>query len=120
MPKDSYVASLFGAGEDRIIQKVGEEATEVIIAVKNGSKERLISEVADLFFHLLVLMAQKNLTLPMIYAELEKRRKKTRIHLKTSGIDTVRTERELLSAQLADRRIGFEITSRKDERYKVQ
>lgn len=72
-PQGSYVASLFEAGQDRIIQKIGEEATEVVIAGKNESKERLISEIADLTFHVLILMASTDITPDNISAELEKR-----------------------------------------------
>lgn len=77
MPKGSYVAFLFRDGDDRIVQKVGEEAVEVVIAAKNTSKERIISEVADLLFHLLILLAAKDITLSDISNELE-RRKATR------------------------------------------
>ena len=73
MPKDSYVASLFRLGEDRIIQKVGEEAIEVVIAAKNTNKKRIISEVADLLFHLLILIVSKDITLTEIEKELERR-----------------------------------------------
>ena len=73
MPEGSYVASLFRDGEDRIIQKVGEEAVEVVIAAKNESRERIISEVADLTFHTLVLLASKGVKLSEIFAELDKR-----------------------------------------------
>jgi len=73
MPKDSYVASLFRLGDDRIIQKVGEESTEVIIAAKNKNKKRIISEVADLLFHVLVLLVSSNITLSDIEKELESR-----------------------------------------------
>lgn len=73
-PKDSYISSLFKAGRDRIIQKIGEEATEVIIAAKNEGKKRIISEVADLWFHLLVLMAGFNISPEDIKDELGKRR----------------------------------------------
>lgn len=75
MPKDSYVASLFKLGEDRIIQKVGEEATEVVIAAKNKNKKRIISEVADLLFHLLILLVLSDITLSEIEKELESRNK---------------------------------------------
>ncbi len=75
-PKDSYVASLFKAGRDRIIQKVGEEATEVIIAAKNEGKKRIISEVADLWFHILILLNSYNIQLKDIFVELEQRTKK--------------------------------------------
>ena len=72
---DSYTASLFRDGEDRIIQKVGEEATEVIIAAKGKSRERIISEMADLWFHTLVLLSNFNITPKDIFRELQKRRK---------------------------------------------
>lgn len=75
MPKDSYVVSLFRLGKDRIIQKIGEEATEVIIAAKNKNKKRIISEVADLLFHLLILLASFDITLSDIEKELESRNK---------------------------------------------
>ena len=73
MPKDSYVASLFRLGEDRIIQKVGEETVEVVIAVKNENKQRIVSEVADLLFHLLILLVSSGITLSDIEKELENR-----------------------------------------------
>lgn len=79
MSKNSYVASLFREGEDKIIQKVGEEATEVIVAAKNEDKQRIISEIADLLFHLLILLNSKNITLPRVLDELEKRQRKRKI-----------------------------------------
>ena len=75
MPKNSYVASLFRAGQDRIIQKVGEEATESMIAAKNKDRKQVISEIADLWFHLLVFLAYVNITPEEIMEELEKRKK---------------------------------------------
>ena len=74
MPENSYVASLFKKGKDRIIQKIGEESTEVMIAAKNESKKRLISEVADLLFHLLVLLSSNEIKLKDVFLELRKRR----------------------------------------------
>lgn len=71
--KKSYVASLFNQGRDKIIQKVGEEAIEVVIAAKEESKERIISEVADLVFHLLVLLVFSNIQISAVIAELKKR-----------------------------------------------
>jgi len=73
MPKNSYTDSLFQAGLDRIIQKVGEETTEVVIAAKNESRQRLIEETADLFFHLLVLLSEKEVSVSEIVRELRKR-----------------------------------------------
>jgi phosphoribosyl-ATP pyrophosphohydrolase len=72
-PPGSYTARLFSAGEDEIVKKVGEEAVEVILAAKGQGEERVISEVADLFYHALVLLAARNLTLAEVEAELEKR-----------------------------------------------
>ena len=75
-PKEgSYTNYLFDKGVDKILKKVGEEAAEVIIAAKNNSNEELQYEIADLFYHVFVLMAQQNLDLDNIFAELEKRRK---------------------------------------------
>ncbi|MBM3282918.1 phosphoribosyl-ATP diphosphatase [Candidatus Gottesmanbacteria bacterium] len=73
LPKDSYVASLFRKGEDKILQKVGEEVTEVIVAAKGENKKRITEEVADLFFMTLVLLVEKGISIRSILDELEKR-----------------------------------------------
>lgn len=73
-PKESYVASLL-ANRDRAIQKIGEEATEVVIAAKNESRTRQIEEITDLVFHTIVLLAALDLSPEDIYNELDKRRK---------------------------------------------
>ena len=75
MPKNSYVASLFQEGMDKIIQKIGEESTEVIIAAKNESKQRVISEVSDLLFHILIILSYLGIKPSDIYKELNKRKK---------------------------------------------
>ena len=69
----SYTNSLFDAGIDEITKKVGEEAIEVIIAAQHQGNERLISELADLTYHCLVLVAQMGLTPADIAAELSRR-----------------------------------------------
>ena len=69
----SYTASLFAEGEDRICQKVGEEAVEVIIAAKGQGDQRIIEEVSDLFYHTLVLLSAKGLCLSDVEDELRKR-----------------------------------------------
>jgi phosphoribosyl-ATP pyrophosphohydrolase len=72
---DSYTNSLFDTGLPRISQKVGEEGTEVVVAALSQEKERLVEEIADLAYHVLVLMAAKGLTLEDVAGELEKRHK---------------------------------------------
>jgi phosphoribosyl-ATP pyrophosphohydrolase len=69
----SYVKSLFDKGLDKILGKIGEEATEVAVAGKGGVKEEVIGEVADLFFHVLVLLGYYDLAPERIYAELRRR-----------------------------------------------
>jgi phosphoribosyl-ATP pyrophosphohydrolase len=69
----SYTNQLFDGGISRIAQKVGEEATEVIVAALSQPRELQIGELSDLFYHTLVLMAQQNITLDDVYAELERR-----------------------------------------------
>ena len=69
----SYVASLYAKGLDKILGKVGEEATEVAVAGKGGKIDEVVSEVADLWFHTLVLLSYYDLPPEKIYAELERR-----------------------------------------------
>ncbi|NUM44138.1 MAG: phosphoribosyl-ATP diphosphatase [Anaerolineales bacterium] len=76
LPEGSYTTSLFASGEDRIIQKVGEEAVEVIIAAKGQDKQRLIEETADLFYHTLVMLTEKGVTLEEVEEELRRRHQK--------------------------------------------
>ena len=71
----SYTARLLHAGEDEILKKVGEEAMEVILAAKGQGDDRVVSEVADLFYHVLVLLAARGLTLADVEAELVHRRR---------------------------------------------
>lgn len=73
-PEGSYSAYLFNEGRDKILKKVGEEATEVVVAAKNASHERLVSELADLVFHLSVLMVEAGLDWRDVEEELERRR----------------------------------------------
>lgn len=75
-PEHSYVAKLYASGVDRIAKKIGEEATEVVIAAKNDNRKELVWEVADLFFHLLVLLEHKNISLDEVGTELMSRAKK--------------------------------------------
>lgn len=76
-PKEgSYTAYLFDKGLDKILKKVGEEATEVVIAAKNEDKQELIYETSDLLYHLLVLLAEKGITLEELNTELQSRQGK--------------------------------------------
>lgn len=72
-PATSYTASLYHKGLDAILKKVGEEASETIIAAKDGAGDALVHELADLWFHTLVLMALKDIAPERIYAELARR-----------------------------------------------
>lgn len=71
----SYTAKLLATGEDRILQKVGEEAVEVILAAKGQGRQRLIEETADLLYHIFVMLAAKDVTLEDVEAELRERHK---------------------------------------------
>lgn len=75
LPENSYTTKLFKDGENRIIQKVGEEAVEVLIAAKNNDREEVINEVSDLLFHLLVMLEEKKITLSEVVSNLENRHK---------------------------------------------
>ncbi len=72
-PDTSYVAKLFSKGEDAILKKIGEEATEVVLAAKGGDKEHLVYEAADLWFHCMVLLAQHGLSAQDVLQELARR-----------------------------------------------
>jgi len=72
-PDASYVAKLNAKGVSKIAQKVGEEATETVIAALSGSNDELVSESADLIFHLLVLLKAKGANLDDVCAELDRR-----------------------------------------------
>ena len=73
MPEGSYTTTLFRGGLDRILKKVGEEATEVVIGAKNRNREEIAWEVSDLVYHLMVMLEEEGVPLKMIVEELEKR-----------------------------------------------
>jgi phosphoribosyl-ATP pyrophosphohydrolase len=72
-PDSSYVAGLYAKGLDAILKKVGEEATETVVAAKNGDPKQLIHETADLWFHCLVMLAHQGLGPEAVLAELGRR-----------------------------------------------
>ena len=92
-PAKSYVARLFAKGPDAALKKIGEEATEVVMACKDGDPERIVAEVADLWFHTMIALAQNGLAPAAVLAELERREG-------TSGLD------ELASRKAQSRESG--------------
>ncbi|WP_316368273.1 phosphoribosyl-ATP diphosphatase [Candidatus Thiodiazotropha sp. CDECU1] len=72
-PDSSYVAKLYAKGLDAILKKVGEEATETVMAAKDGDPEKIVYETADLWFHTLVMLAHQGLGPEQVLAELERR-----------------------------------------------
>ncbi len=73
MPEDSYTARLFSKGMNKIAQKVGEEAVELVIEAKDNNRELFVNEAADLIYHMLVMIVEKGLTLQDVILELERR-----------------------------------------------
>ena len=78
--KSSYVDSLYAKGLDAILKKIGEEATEIVMAAKDGDAGKIIYETADLWFHSMVLLAHQGLNPEQVLAELERR-------MGTSGLE---------------------------------
>lgn len=72
-PDRSYVARLFHKGEDAILKKIGEEATETVMAAKDGDRARIVAETADLWFHTLVMLAHYDLSPADVLDELARR-----------------------------------------------
>jgi phosphoribosyl-ATP pyrophosphohydrolase len=83
-PGASYVAKLNAKGLDAILKKIGEEATETVIAGKSGEKPALVAEMADLWFHCLVLLDRQGVKLEDVLAELERREGRSGIDEKAS------------------------------------
>ncbi|OQW74274.1 MAG: phosphoribosyl-ATP diphosphatase [Proteobacteria bacterium ST_bin11] len=69
----SYVASLYAKGLDHILKKIGEEATETVIAAKDGDKDKIVYETADLWFHCMVMLAHQELGPEHVINELQRR-----------------------------------------------
>ncbi|ESQ17482.1 MAG: phosphoribosyl-ATP diphosphatase [Thiohalocapsa sp. PB-PSB1] len=72
-PESSYVAKLYAKGLDAILKKIGEEATETVLAAKDGDAQQIIHEVADLWFHCLVLLSRQGLHPDAVLTELDRR-----------------------------------------------
>jgi phosphoribosyl-ATP pyrophosphohydrolase len=69
----SYVAGLYAKGKDAILKKIGEEATETVMAAKDGEPEKIVYEVADLWFHCMILLAHEDIDPQQVLRELERR-----------------------------------------------
>ncbi len=72
-PDQSYVARLFSRGGDQILKKIGEEATETVMAAKDADPRKIVAETADLWFHCLIMLAHHGLRPADVLAELERR-----------------------------------------------
>ena len=86
-PSSSYVAQLLAKGDDAILKKIGEEATETVMAAKDGDRLRVVAEVADLWFHCLVLLARHGLGPDDVRAELARREGTSGVAEKTARKD---------------------------------
>lgn len=93
-PGDSYVSRLFSRGEDAILKKIGEEATEAVMAAKDGDRLRIVGETADLWFHCLIMLAHYGLRPSDVLMELRRREGISGIDEKSSREDNVRIEAE--------------------------
>jgi phosphoribosyl-ATP pyrophosphohydrolase len=91
-PKISYVAGLFARGEDAVLKKLGEEATEAVMAGKTGDRRRIVGELADLWFHCLVALAYYGLKPADVLMELQRREGISGIDEKAARADGVRKE----------------------------
>lgn len=93
-PDKSYISRLFACGPDAILKKVGEEATEAVMAAKDGDKPRIVGETADLWFHCLIMLAQYGLRPSDVLAELARREGISGIDEKAARADTRRAKAE--------------------------
>lgn len=87
-PATSYVAKLYAKGMDSILKKIGEEATETVLAAKGGKKEEIVYETADLWFHTLVMLAKADIKPQEILDELARREGLSGITEKASRLDS--------------------------------
>jgi phosphoribosyl-ATP pyrophosphohydrolase len=83
-PSSSWVAKLNAKGLDAILKKIGEEATETVIAAKGGERGEIVHEIADLWFHCLVLLERQGIAVAEVLAELERREGRSGVEEKTS------------------------------------
>jgi phosphoribosyl-ATP pyrophosphohydrolase len=89
-PDKSYVARLLAEGEDAVLKKLGEEATETVMAAKDGDRRRIVAETADLWFHCLIMLAHYGLRPSDVLMELRRREGMSGVDEKASRADSAR------------------------------
>lgn len=112
-PTTSYVAKLYAKGMDSILKKVGEEATETVLAAKGGNKQEIIYETADLWFHTLVMLAKADLKPQDVLDELARREGLSGIIEKNSrslGLSDLRTP-ESPKVEVTNHKLGLGLSS---------
>lgn len=98
-PATSYVARLLAKGEDAILKKIGEEATETVMAAKDGDRAKIVGEMADLWFHCLLALAAFGLTPQDVLDELARREGLSGLDEKAARKDGARSDAEGLNAK---------------------
>ena len=93
-PESSYVSRLLARGEDAVLKKIGEEATETVMAAKDGERLRIVEETADLWFHCLIMLAHYGLRPTDVLMELRRREGISGIDEKVARADAIRVESE--------------------------
>ena len=93
-PDESYVSRLFQRGPDAILKKIGEEATETVMAAKDGDQRRIVAETADLWFHCLIMLAQYGLRPSDVLMELRRREGTSGLDEKAARADSARYQAE--------------------------
>ena len=91
-PGKSYIARLFSKGEDAILKKIGEEATETVMAAKDGARDKIVYETADLWFHSLIMLAHYGLTPEDVLLELARREGLSGLEEKAARKDEARDQ----------------------------
>ncbi|HEY4371057.1 MAG TPA: phosphoribosyl-ATP diphosphatase [Burkholderiales bacterium] len=98
-PEKSYVARLFAKGGDAVLKKIGEEATETVMAAKDGDKAAIVGEMADLWFHCMITLEQHGLKPQDVLDELARREGLSGLDEKAARKDAARSDAETLKAK---------------------
>ncbi len=98
-PEKSYVARLMSKGEDAVLKKIGEEATETVMAAKDGDRAKIVGEMADLWFHCLLALAVYGLKPQDVLEELARREGLSGLDEKAARKDEARSDAEVLASR---------------------